>query len=139
MGIGDQEKDMSAIVRNYKELSVWQKAVGLAVEAYKLTRTFPNDEKFGMTSQLRRAATSISSNIAEGWGRGTTKEYIQFLLIARGSLMEMESQLVVGQKLGYLSEKGLHDFQTSIEEVGRMLNGLVRSLRSPQRTSVSDR
>jgi four helix bundle protein len=75
-------------VKNCKELEIWQKAVNLAIEAYKATSNFPEAERFGLTAQIRRASTSIAANIAEGWGRGTTKEYIQFLLIARGSLME---------------------------------------------------
>jgi four helix bundle protein len=92
-------------VKSYKDLGVWQKAVALVVETYQKTSRFPDSEKFGLTSQLRRAAASIPANIAEGWGRGSTREYVQFLLIARGSLMELETHLIVSQKLSYLSEE----------------------------------
>jgi four helix bundle protein len=116
-------------VKNYKELEIWQKAVNLAIEAYKATSHFPDAERFGLTAQIRRASTSIAANIAEGWGRGTTKEYIQFLLIARGSLMEFETQAVIGGRLNYLTEVQLGALQGQIAEVGKMLNGLIQSLR----------
>jgi len=119
-------------VKNYKELDVWQKAVRLAMEVYRATSRFPDTEKFGLTSQMRRAATSIPANIAEGWGRGTTKEYIQFLLIARGSLMEAETHAIIGQQLRYLSSEQLNALQGQIEELGKMLNGLINSLRRTQ-------
>jgi four helix bundle protein len=82
---------------------------------------------------MRRAATSVPANIAEGWGRGTTKEYVQFLLIARGSLMETETHLIVSQKLGYVSQEDLQLMQARIEEIGKMLNGLIQSLRGHRR------
>ena len=91
-------------MKNYKELDVWKKSVGLALTIYNVTNSFPTSEKFGLTSQMRRAATSVAANIAEGWGRGTTKEYVQFLLIARGSLMELETHAVISRGLDYLSE-----------------------------------
>lgn len=119
-------------MKNYKELDVWQKAVRLAIEVYRATSHFPDTEKFGLTSQMRRAATSIPANIAEGWGRGTTKEYIQFLLIARGSLMEVETHAIIGQQLRYLSPEQLNALQGQIEELGKMLNGLINSLRRTQ-------
>ena len=117
-------------MNNYKELGVWQKAVGLAVDAYKLTAAFPKAERYGLTIQIRKAATSIPANIAEGWGRGSTKEYIQFLLIARGSLMEFETHLVVCHKLQYVNENEFGGFKPRVEEIGKMLNSLIRSLRS---------
>ena len=116
-------------MRNYKELEVRQKAVTLAIEAYKATSHFPDAERFGLTSQIRRASTSIAANIAEGWGRGTTKEYIQFLLIARGSLMEFETHAIIGRKLNYVTHEQLGALQGQIEEVGKMLNGLIQPLR----------
>jgi len=119
-------------VKNYKELEVWQKALDLTAEVYRLTRCFPDEERFGLTAQIRRAAVSIPANIAEGWGRGTTKEYIQFLLIARGSLMELETHAIIARRLGYLSEAQVVGLQASVNEVGRMLNGLIQSLRSRQ-------
>jgi four helix bundle protein len=117
-------------MKNYKELAVWQKAVSLSIEMYKMTKCFPDVEKFGLTSQLRRAATSIPANVAEGWGRGSTKEYIQFLMIARGSIMELETHCIIARKLSYLSSEQLDAMQTGIEEVGKMLNGLIQSLRA---------
>jgi four helix bundle protein len=117
-------------VKNYKELTVWQKSVSLSAAVYKLTHQFPDIEKFGLTSQLRRAATSIPANVAEGWGRGSTREYIQFLSIVRGSLMELETHAMIARQLGYL---GLEDFatlQSNVEEIGKMLNGLIQALRA---------
>jgi four helix bundle protein len=89
-------------MENYKELDVWKKSVGLTTELYKLTCGFPSTERFGLISQILRATTSIAANIAEGWGRGSTWEYIQFLTIARGSLMELETHLIVGCNLHFL-------------------------------------
>jgi four helix bundle protein len=116
-------------LRNYKELEVWQKAVALALATYKSTDGFPNAEKFGLTAQIRRAATSVPANIPEGWGRGTTKEYIQFLLIARGSLMELETHAIIAHGLRYLSDADRANLTEQIQEVGRLLNGLIQSLR----------
>jgi four helix bundle protein len=118
-----------ATVKNYKELEVWKKAVGLALTVYKETSAFPRSERFGLTGQMRRAATSVPANVAEGWGRGTTKEYIQFLLIARGSLMELETHVIMSRGLTFLSEQQSGELQIQIQEVGRMLNGLIQSLR----------
>jgi len=117
-------------MKDYKELGVWRKAVALAIATYKATAAFPDEEKFGLTAQMRRAAASIPANTAEGWGRGTTKEYIQFLLIARGSLMELETHAIIARQLSYLSEEQFRNLQGQGQEVGRMLNGLVQSLRS---------
>ena len=116
-------------MNNYKQLTVWQKAVKLAIEVYKPTSHFPDSEKFGLTSQIRRAATSVPANIAEGWARGTTKEYIHFLLIARGSLMELETHLIIAQHLSYMSQEQLDRMAARIEEIGKMLNGLIQSLK----------
>jgi four helix bundle protein len=117
------------VVKHYKDLEVWQKALDLTTEAYKTTRHFPDEEKFGLTAQLRRASVSMPANIAEGWGRGTTKEYVQFLLISRGSLMELETHGIIAARLGYLSEKEMTGLKMRVEEIGRMLNGLIKSLR----------
>ena len=116
-------------MKDYKELGVWQKGLVLTTEAYRVTSRFPDDEKFGLTSQIRRAAVLIPANIAEGWGRGTTKEYVQFLLVSRGSLMELETHAIIARQLGYLSEPQLTTFQRMIEEIGQMLNGLIPSLK----------
>lgn len=116
-------------MNNFKELLVWQKAVNLALEVYKFTSHFPDTEKFGLANQIRRAATSVSANIAEGWGRGTTKEYIHFLLVARGSLMELETHSIIVQGLGYMNRHQLYEATGKIEEIAKMLNGLIQSLK----------
>jgi four helix bundle protein len=117
-------------MKDYKEIEVWQKAVRLATEMYKLTKGFPETEKYGMTSQIRRASTSIPANIAEGWGRGSTKEYIQHLTIARGSLLELETHLIVSRNLGYLNPAQSENFGKPLQDVGKMLNRLIASLRT---------
>jgi four helix bundle protein len=117
-------------MKSYKELDVWQKAIEFALNAYKITEKFPHGEKFGLSIQIQRAAVSIAANIAEGWGRGTTKEYIQFLIIARGSLMELETHLIIAEKLKYLNAVQLQEAQKVIEEIGKMLNRLITVLRS---------
>jgi len=117
-------------LKNYKELVVWQKAKLLAVEIYKETGSFPRPEQFGLTSQIRRAVVSVPANIAEGWGRGSTREYIQFLLIARASLMELETHLIISQELGYLKAEQLEGMQERIEGIGQMLNRLIQALRA---------
>lgn len=125
-GFGSRELNA---LKNYKELEVWQLAKGFAIEVYKLTATFPRSEQFGLTSQIRRAATSVPANIAEGWGRGSAGEYIQFLLIARGSLMEVETHLIIANELGYLTPEQLKSCQSLVERIGQMLNRLVQALR----------
>ena len=117
-------------MKSYEELDVWQKGVSLAIEVYKVTELFPRSEQFGLTGQIRRAATSIPANIAEGWGRGSTKEYIQFLLVARGSLLELETHLVISQKLNYVKEEQFEDLKMQTRRIGRMLNGLIQALRA---------
>ena len=87
------------MVRNFKELDVWKRAVALTTTLYKLTGRFPDAERYGLTSQIRRAGTSVPANIAEGWGRGSAGEYVQFLTVARGSLMELETHLDVACNL----------------------------------------
>ena len=121
-------------MNNYKELLVWQKAVNLALEVYKSISHFPDIEKFGLTNQIRRAASSVSANIAEGWGRGTTKEYIHFLLVARGSLMELETHSIIARGLGYLNQDQVNETTGKIEEIAKMLNGLIQSLKGRSQT-----
>jgi four helix bundle protein len=118
------------MIQNYKELDVWKKSVALTTELYKLTSRFPDTERYGLTSQIRRAATSIAANIAEGWGRGSTGEYIQFLTIARGSLMELETHLIVACNLHFLSSDELGAASKQIEDIGKMLNRLIGALKS---------
>jgi four helix bundle protein len=113
---------------SYKDLIVWQKAKKLAADAYRLTESFPRREVYGLTSQIRRAAVSVVSNIAEGQGRLTKGEFQQFLGHSRGSLLELETQLVVSVDLNYLSDEAFTKVELQISEVHRMLNGLLESL-----------
>ena len=112
--------------RDYKDLIVWQKAIDLVVEIYTVTKTFPKEELYGLTSQLRRCAVSVPSNIAEGQGRLTRGEFRQFLGHAKGSLGEMETQLIIADRLGY--PKGSQTHLGQLAEVARLLNGLLNSL-----------
>ena len=116
------------MLKDYKELQVWQKAYQLCVAIYKRTNTFPKEERYGITSQIRRAAVSIPSNIAEGYGRKTTKEYIQALYIAYGSVCELETQILLSNDLGYINAEDLEQLQKSLGDIERMLKGLIKSL-----------
>ena len=115
-------------LRHYRELVAWQKAMDLAEAVYTLSRGFPREELFGLTSQLRRAAISDPSNIAEGQGRGSTKEFVQFLRIANGSLQEAETQLILGHRFGYVPAADLDALLARCAEVARVNNGLIRKL-----------
>ena len=117
-----------AAVESFRELMVWQRAIELAVVIYKLTYTFPHEEFYGLTSQLRRASLSIASNIAEGQGRCSPGEFRQFLGIAHGSNLEVQTQLVIAAKLDYGQPSLIADCDNLSFEVGRMLNGLMRTL-----------
>jgi four helix bundle protein len=111
----------------YRDLKVWQMGMRLTIEIYRITTSFPSHELYGLTSQLRRAAVSIPSNIAEGHSRGTPKELMRFCAIAKGSLAELETQLLVASELGYSDSEKLVDILGSAAELGRMLSGLIRS------------
>jgi four helix bundle protein len=120
-------------IKTFKDLKVWQKSYGLAVDIYKATMGFPKEERFGITSQMRRAAVSIPSNIAEGYARRYLRQYIQFLCVAYGSGAELETQLMLAKDLGYLKEE---EFKVLIEkyyEVERMLMALIKSLEKVSR------
>jgi four helix bundle protein len=114
--------------RSYKDLVAWQRAMDLVTATYRSTTNFPADERFGLTSQLRRAAVSIPSNIAEGQGRLSEKEFRHFLGQARGSLMEVETQLQIAQNLGYIEAAQTLELLKACAEVGRILNGLMASI-----------
>jgi four helix bundle protein len=116
--------------QSFRDLTVWQRAIALTLEVYKLTATFPDSERFGLTNQLRRAAVSVASNIAEGYGRSTKGEYVQFLGHARGSLSEVETQLVIARGLEFGSKQLLEAAETSCNEVGRMLRTMMKTLQS---------
>jgi len=119
-------------VNDYKQLDVWRKSVALTTELYKLTARFPDAERFGLTSRIRRATTSIAANIAEGWGRGSRREYTQLLTIARGSLMELETHLMVSNNLGFLKPKEPEAMAKPLQDIGKMLNRLIAVLRMPK-------
>ncbi len=116
------------MLKNYRELKVWQRSYQLCLEIYKITKRFPNEERYGLTSQISRAAVSVPSNIAEGYGRKTTPEYIRFLYMAYGSNCEMETQILLSGDLGYIETGKLEILQEGIGEVERMLKGLIKSL-----------
>jgi four helix bundle protein len=116
-------------VQGHKDLEVWQKAMDLVIDIYKLPASFPSKEVYGLASQMQRAAVSIPSNIAEGHGLKQTQAYLRHLAIANGSLTELETQLEIAERLGYLSVEGRPIIQKA-HEVGRMLSGLRKSLRS---------
>lgn len=113
----------------YQDLVVWQRAMDVAADAYAITRSFPQDEKFGLSSQIRRAAVSVPSNIAEGQGRLTKGEFKNFLGQARGSLYELETQVLLAVRLGYTTESGTSRLFDLASEVNRLLNGLISSLK----------
>jgi len=115
-------------MKGYQELKVWKKAYDLCLEIYKITNTFPASEKYGLTSQIRRSAVSIPSNIAEGHERQHLKEYIQFLHVALGSIAELGTQIMISKDIGYLSEESFVKIESEIVEIGKMLNGLTNSL-----------
>lgn len=114
--------------KSYKDLLVWQKAMVLVTDTYQATGRFPNAELFGLTSQARRAAVSIPSNVAEGQARLSEREFRHFLGNARGSLMELETQLQIAENLGYLGREEMTQLMQSCAELGRMLNGLITSI-----------
>ncbi len=116
-------------MRLHKKLDVWKDSVKLAASVYKLTEMFPAEEKFGLVSQMRRAAVSISSNIAEGAARQSRKEYIQFLYIASGSASELDTQMDISEEIGLIRSEAVEPIRTAIDSVSRMLQGLIRSLK----------
>jgi len=117
-------------IESHRDLIVWQKSIDIAVQVYRLTEKFPSHEKFGLTSQLTRAAASVAANIAEGNARGSSKDYAHFLSIARGSLMETETFLTLATRLNYLQSVELQPTLALIQEIDRMLNVLRAKLLS---------
>jgi four helix bundle protein len=113
----------------YQDLKVWQKALELTLKIYRETKHFPNEEMYGLTNQMRRAAVSIATNIAEGKGKSSDRDFAVFLCHARGSLHELETQLLIARDLGYLREEGMGAMEELIAETGKMLNGLINSMR----------
>ncbi len=116
------------MVMQYEELEVWQQAMDWVILVYQETRRFPREEIYGLTSQIRRAAVSVPSNIAEGQGRRSTKEFLNHLAIARGSLFEVETQVKLATRLDYLTHERTRAILDNSRTVGRLLNGLIRAL-----------
>ena len=110
----------------HKDLDVWKLAINLVTDVYKKTKQFPSDEKFGLTNQIRRAAVSVPSNIAEGSARNSNKEYIQFLYISLGSITELETQFIIAQNLEYISQDDFDSLTIQIETISKLLMGLIR-------------
>ncbi len=115
-------------IRSYRDLDVWQVGMDLVEGVYRLSVEFPADERFGLTSQIRRAAISIPSNIAEGHGRESTQDFIRFLRVAQGSLKEVETQAILALRLGQAPETQVDQVLALTDRLGRMIRGLVRSL-----------
>ncbi len=116
------------MIKNYKELKIWQKSYRLCLEVYRVTKGFPKEELYGLTSQMRRAALSIPCNIAEEYGRKTTPEYIRSLYRAYGSTCELETQMLLAGDLAYIKNDRIFELQSDIGEVERMLKALIKSL-----------
>jgi len=118
----------SLSLQKYEDLIVWQKAMDLVAEVYKIVKLLPNDELYALSDQMRRAAVSIPSNIAEGQERNTTKDFINYLFIARGSKAELETQLLICVRLRYLNQSQIETAQGLLIEIGKMLNAIIQSL-----------
>lgn len=113
---------------SFRDLRVWRDAINLTTNIYRLTSKFPKYELYGLSQQIRRAAVSVPSNIAEGKGRYSDRDFVRFLLVARGSLLELETQLIIAQELGYVSEGDADCLLRMAETAGRALSGLINSL-----------
>ena len=123
-------------VKSYRDLIAWRKAISLVLDIYKATLSFPREELYGLSSQLPRAAASISSNIAEGHGRATSGEFVQFLCHARGSLCEVETQIIIARELGYIAGEQEHLLIAKTDRLGRILQGLITSIQRRKSTRV---
>ena len=117
-------------MRPHEKLDVWKQAIEMVVTIYECTNSFPNDERFGLTSQIRRAAVSVPANIAEGAGRHHDKEFLQFLGVAQGSASELETELLIAHRLGYVDEVKFRSVYEEVNSVARMIVGLSKHLRS---------
>ena len=115
-------------IKSYRDLEVWQQAMDLAIECYKVTQRFPKAEIFGIVSQIRRSASSVPANIAEGHGREGRAHFVQFLRFAQGSLKELETHLLLSARVGFLQEKEIDPMLQRCADVGKMLRGLIRAL-----------
>ena len=119
------------MIKSYRDLSIWQYGMQLVVDVYRKTSSYPSEEKFGLQSQIRRAAVSIPANIAEGHARGSRREYHRFSTISMGSLAELETHILLSERLGYLSDEQSTELLVKCDELGRMLRGLLKKLAAP--------
>jgi four helix bundle protein len=126
------------VIRDFKDLEVWQRAVDLVVESYRITKAFPSEERYGLSAQVRRAAVSVPSNIAEGRGRFGLRSFLYHLSVSSGSLMELETQFVIAERLEYLMPAEARRLLEKTAEVRRLLAGMVRALRAKQRRAATD-
>jgi four helix bundle protein len=126
--VGEEEMQGNSAARSFRELVVWQKSIDLASAVYSMTRDFPRDELYGITSQIRRCAVSVPSNIAEGQGRMSTGEFRQFLGIARGSSFELQTQLEIARRLGFGNLKSMDKAEALSHEIGKMLSAILARL-----------
>jgi len=117
-------------IQSYRDLKVWQAGIQLAKQCYQVTKGFPKEEMFGLTSQIRRAAVSIPANIAEGHGRESTGDYVHFLRIAQGSLKELETHLILSNEVELCTNNRLSPLYAATDELGRMLHALIRALQA---------
>lgn len=121
-------------MRSHEKLDVWKKSVDFVVQIYKMTESFPKEEKFGLTSQIRRASVSIPANIAEGAARESDKDFLRFLSIVQGSASEVETELLIANRLGYVSEENHISARAALDEIGRMTMGLAKHLKRKAKT-----
>ena len=119
---------MNGKIKTYRDLLTWQKSLALVTEIYRVSRSFPKDEVYGLAQQMRRSAVSIPSNIAEGYGRNSTSDYVRFLHVASGSLYELQTQAEIALNLRYLKKSDFDKLYESSREIERMLSSLIRKL-----------
>ena len=117
-------------ISSYRDLKVWQSAIEISVACYRMTQAFPKAEVYGLTSQIRRCSVSISANVAEGWGRESRGSFVQFLKMAQGSLKELETHLIIAERVGLIGQQAVDDLLARCDENGKMLGGLIRTLQN---------
>ena len=115
-------------IKSFRDLLIWQKSMQLVTDLYSITKLFPNEELYGLVQQIRRAAISIPSNIAEGYGRNSTKDYIRFLRIARGSIYELQTQLEISANLKYIAVETYSEHNEKLQEIERMVSSLIKKI-----------
>lgn len=130
------ERNMREPIKSYQDLMVWKRSIDLVEAVYRASSTWPSDERFGLTSQVRRASVSIPANIAEGHGRLGDRELARYLSIARGSLREVETHLIIARRLNFLSDEEFDQLHSITEEVGRLLFGLYRRVQQINQTRI---